>query len=75
MKYVNYLKIGKASDLKSKKDRMIYRAFEMLPGILSFGVLILAFVLSFFIPFYVALFIIIYDIYWVFRAIYILVFI
>ncbi|HOI60248.1 MAG TPA: glycosyltransferase family 2 protein [Candidatus Pacearchaeota archaeon] len=70
MKYINSLKVGKASDLKNRTDRVIYRAFEMLPGILSFGGLILAVVLSFFIPFYVALFIIVYDIYWVFRAIY-----
>ena len=70
MKYINSLKVGKASDLKDKKDRIIYRAFEMLPGILSFGGLFLAIILSFFIPFYVALFIIVYDTYWIFRAIY-----
>lgn len=70
MNYINSLKVGRASDLKNKKDRRVYRAFEMLPGILSFGFLILAVVLSFFIPFYVALFIIVFDIYWVFRSIY-----
>lgn len=70
MNYINSLKIGKASDLKNKKDRRIYRVFEMLVPLLSFGILFLAVVCSFFIPFYVALFIIVYDIYWVFRAIY-----
>ena len=70
MNYLNSLKISKASDLKSKKDRILYRAFEMLPGILSLSALILAVVFSFHIPFYVALFIIVYDIYWVFRSVY-----
>ncbi|MDD3084970.1 MAG: glycosyltransferase family 2 protein [Candidatus ainarchaeum sp.] len=70
MNYINSLKIGKYSDLKNKRDRIIYRAFEMMPGILSFGFLILAVVFSFIFPFYVALFIIVFDIYWVFRSIY-----
>lgn len=70
MKYLNTLNVGKSSDLKKGGDRVVYRFFEMLPGILSFGVLIMAVVFSFYIPFWVALFIIIYDIYWVFRSIY-----
>jgi len=69
MNYLNSLKIGRASDLKGS-DKRLYRFFEMLPGLLSFGILILAVVFSFIIPFWVALFIIVYDIYWVFRSIY-----
>jgi cellulose synthase/poly-beta-1,6-N-acetylglucosamine synthase-like glycosyltransferase len=69
MNYLNSLRIGKASDLKDF-DKKLYRFFEMLPGLLSFGVLIFAIFFSFYIPFWVALFIIIYDLYWVFRSVY-----
>ncbi len=36
----------------------------MLPGFLSWGTLILAFIASYFVPFYISLFIIAFDLYW-----------
>lgn len=65
-----YLKIGKASDLKDKKERMIYRAFEMLPGILAWLTLFLVFFLSWAAPIFIAFFIITFDIYWFLKTIF-----
>lgn len=65
-----YLNIGKASDLKSLKDRILFRFFEMLPGILSWSSLILAVVFSWRQPFWVAIFIILFSFFWLFRTIY-----
>jgi len=65
-----YLKIGKASDLKSSKDRAFFRFLEMLPGLLSWGMIILMIFLSWQKPVWVAIFIIFFDIFWLFRTIY-----
>lgn len=65
-----YLKISTAKDLKDKKERILYRFFEILPGATSYLVLFLAVILSFKKPIFVAFFIIIYDLYWVCRSIY-----
>ncbi len=65
-----YLKIGTAKDLKDKKEKFIFRCFEILPGALSWGVLFFAVILSWKMPFWVALFIISFSIFWFFRSIY-----
>ena len=65
-----YLKIGNALDLKDKKERRVYRFFEMFTGLTSLLVLSLAIFLSFKLPLWVAFFIIAYDVYWLFRTIY-----
>ena len=65
-----YLKIGKASDIKNRKDRIAYRAFEMMPAFLSWGGLILVVFLSWRQPYWIAIFIICFSIYWLFRTIY-----
>ena len=65
-----YLKIGRASDLKDKKERIIYRFFEILPGALSWLTLFLAVFLSWLKPVWVAIFIICFVVYWLFRTIY-----
>jgi len=53
------------------KERRWQRAFEMLPGILTWSTLIGMFVFSIFLPVWAALFIIFYDIYWLHRTVYI----
>jgi len=72
---MDYLKIGKASDL-SGKDRKLYRYLEMFPGIFSWGTLIFLFLLSFFSPQIASYIIIAFDVYWlllvVFLGIYLL---
>ncbi|MBU1177136.1 MAG: glycosyltransferase family 2 protein [Patescibacteria group bacterium] len=65
-----YLKLGKATDLKSPKERMIYRAFEILPGALAWFTLLGVFFLSWISPAFVAIFIITFDVYWVLKTVY-----
>lgn len=65
-----YLKISKASDLKSSKDRAVFRLLEIFPGAFSWGVLILVTILSWKKPFWIAIFIIFFVLYWFFRTIY-----
>ena len=67
---LDYLSIAHAKDLANKRDRLIYRALEILPGFLAWATLILGIVLAFFIPKYLAIFIIIFDIYWLIRIAY-----
>ncbi|MBX4210444.1 glycosyltransferase family 2 protein [Candidatus Parcubacteria bacterium] len=71
MEYQNrpYFHVARASQLTGK-DRVIYKLFEILPGFLSWASVILAVVLSFFIPVYVALFIIVFDLFWLFKTVY-----
>ncbi|MFA6251959.1 MAG: glycosyltransferase family 2 protein [Candidatus Paceibacterota bacterium] len=64
-----YLKVGRAADLPTKKERKLYRFFEMLVPLLSLAVLFISACLSFALPFWVAIFIILYDLYWLFRTI------
>ena len=65
-----YLGLGRADDLKNPWERFIFRLFEILPGILSWGVLILAVLFSKWQPFWVAVFIIAFVVFWFFRTIY-----
>lgn len=60
---MNYLKVGKASELEGK-DRKIYRILEIFPGFLSWFTLLFLLILSYFQPIWVAYFIIAFDIYW-----------
>jgi len=64
-----YYKVGKASDL-SGKDRVIYRFFEILPGLLAWLTIGGIFFFSFYKPFYCAVFIILFDIYWILKVFY-----
>ncbi len=56
---------------KDPKERRIQRILEVIPGILTWTTLIGMFVFSFLLPVYVAIFIIIFDIYWIYRTIFI----
>ena len=62
-----YIEITKASDLKSSRDRALFRFFETVPALLSWGTLVLAFVLSWLAPVVAALFIIVFDLFWLLR--------
>ncbi|HOW12908.1 MAG TPA: glycosyltransferase family 2 protein [Candidatus Pacearchaeota archaeon] len=70
MENKSYLSIGKASDIENKKERRIYRFFEMLPGLLSWSVLFLAVFCSWKIPFITSIFIISFSLFWLLRTIY-----
>jgi len=65
-----YLKINKAPDLKERKERIIFRIFEIFPGTLSWLTLFLAIFLSWQKPFWIAIFIIFFVIFWLLRTIY-----
>ena len=65
-----YLKVNKASDLKDKKERIIFRTLEILPGFLSWAILFLVVILSWQKPILVAIFVIFFVIFWLFRTIY-----
>lgn len=62
-----YFHIGRATDLRGR-DRFIYRLFEMVPGILSWGSLIATVLLSYFNPVAAAVFIIAFDLYWLLKT-------
>jgi hypothetical protein len=66
-----YIKIGFARDLKTPKDRRLFRFLEILPGAISWGTLILMIFLSWKKPILVAFFIIAFDIYWLLKTIFI----
>lgn len=66
----NYLKLGRATDLTDKKDRLLYRFFEILPGWLAWVTLLAIVILSFVQPVAVAVFIIIFDVYWFVKTVY-----
>lgn len=70
---IDYLKIGKATDL-SGRDRRIYRLLEILPGFLSIASLLILVILSYFQPVWVAYFIIAFDVYWLLLVIYMAIF-
>ncbi len=66
---MDYLRIGKASHLTGK-DYYLYRVLEILPGVLSWGTLLILLVFSYFKPVWVALFIIAFDVYWLLLVVY-----
>ncbi len=64
-----YFRVGSSHDL-SGLDRRLYRFFEILPGALSWFTIILALLLAFLLPVFSAYFIIIFNLYWVFKSLY-----
>jgi hypothetical protein len=53
------------------KEHRLQRFFECIPGAIAWFTLIGMFAFSFLVPFWVAVFIIVFDIYWLFRTVYI----
>ncbi|MDE1970646.1 MAG: glycosyltransferase family 2 protein [Patescibacteria group bacterium] len=71
MAQLNYLKIGRASELpRGSSERFWYRTLEVIPGLLSWSTLIVLIGLSFVVPFFVAVFIIFFDVYWFLKTVY-----
>jgi hypothetical protein len=56
---------------KDPKERRIQRTLEIIPGVLTWITLLGMFFLSMIVPIWMAIFIIIFDIYWIFRTIFI----
>ncbi|MBI4652720.1 glycosyltransferase family 2 protein [Candidatus Kuenenbacteria bacterium] len=59
----------------SKQDYIKYRFLEVIPGALTWLIFFLAIVISFIRPIWVIYFIIIFDLYWLFRILYFLVYV
>ena len=70
---INYLKVGKATEL-SGKDKRFYRFLEIFPGSFSILTLLILVVFSYFKPVWVAYFIIAFDVYWLLLVIYMAIF-
>ncbi|MEK7664252.1 MAG: glycosyltransferase family 2 protein [Patescibacteria group bacterium] len=66
----DYLDISKASDIKGKGQRMLYRFLETIPGMLSLGTLVGVFIFSWLLPSFVAIFIICFCLYYLLKIIY-----
>jgi cellulose synthase/poly-beta-1,6-N-acetylglucosamine synthase-like glycosyltransferase len=64
-----YFHVGRALDLTGK-DRVLYRFFEMVPGICAWTTLILIVVFSKFTPILAAILVIVFDIYWLLKTFY-----
>ncbi|HHE76730.1 MAG TPA: glycosyltransferase family 2 protein [Candidatus Parcubacteria bacterium] len=62
--------MGRAADLKDKKERTIFRLLEIFPGAVSWLILILAVFLSWKEPFLISIFVICFVVFWFFRTVY-----
>jgi cellulose synthase/poly-beta-1,6-N-acetylglucosamine synthase-like glycosyltransferase len=68
MQKTEYIKIGDARDITDKKERLVYRFFEILPGTLAWLTLLGVIFLSWRAPVFIAFFIIAFDIYWLLKT-------
>lgn len=66
----DYLDISKASDISNRRDRIIYRIFETIPGVISLGTLFGVLIFSWLRPNWVAIFIILFCFYYLFKICY-----
>ncbi len=64
-----YFTVAYARDLTGR-DKRLFRFFEMLPGLLSWGTLMLVVVLAVYAPTISAYFIIAFDLYWLLKTLY-----
>ncbi len=65
-----YLKVGRAGELTETKERYFYRFLEIFPGAISWATFFLIILLSWLLPFYISIFIIAFDIYWLFKTVF-----
>lgn len=64
-----YFHAGRATDFTGS-DRLLYRFFEMVPGLLAWGTIIPVILLAAFAPVAAAILVIIFDIYWLVKTFY-----
>jgi len=64
-----YYRVGRATDLTGR-DYYIYRALEILSGLMAWTTIVLIFVASYYYPYQAAIFIIIFDFYWLLKTAY-----
>ncbi len=56
---------------ENEKEKRVQRVLEVIPGILTWSTLIAMPLLAFLLPVWVAIFVILFDIYWIYRTIFI----
>lgn len=66
----DYIKAGKASDIPTLSGRILYRAFEILPGALAWATIVGIFAASRWAPTFASVFIITFDVYWLFKTVF-----
>ncbi len=64
-----YFRVGSSADL-SGSDRTLYRFFELIPGILSWGTILVTLFLSYRFPTAAAVLLIAFNLYWVLKSFY-----
>lgn len=68
-----YLRLARSKDLKGKKERLVFRFFEMLPGILAWSTFIVLILGSRFFPNQTSLVLIVFILFWFLRTVYFLI--
>lgn len=66
----DYINAGRASDIPTLGGRALYRALEILPATLAWATIIGIFAASRYIPVWASFFIIAFDIYWLFKTVF-----
>jgi hypothetical protein len=66
----SYVKIGFARDIENPGERRLFRFLEILPGVFSWGTILLVIFLSWQRPVWIAFFIIAFDLYWLLKTIF-----
>ena len=65
-----YLKAARAADIPTPSGRTVYRALEILPGALAWATILGIFAASRFAPAAASFFIIAFDLYWLFKTVF-----
>src|SRR3989338_6600378 len=68
-----YLFIGRASDIKSRKDRLLYRVLEILPGFFIWSTFAAFIGLAYFKPLWIAIFTLAFAFFWLLKVVYLAV--
>ena len=66
----SYIRIGYANDLRDPEERILFRLFEMIPGLLIWGTFILMVLGAWLMPLAAAVFNILFDLYWFLKSLY-----
>ncbi|MEX2008093.1 MAG: glycosyltransferase family 2 protein [Candidatus Spechtbacterales bacterium] len=65
-----YLNVGRAADIKNKKERYIYRAMEIIPGVAIWSTFVITVALAYFQPVLVSVLVLSFSMYWMLRVYY-----
>ena len=68
--FKDFLHLGRATDIKNKKDRFIYRAFEIMPGFLVYITFVFVIWFSIIKPVVMSIIILAFAFYWLLKSLY-----